>query len=102
MWAVVEIAKKQYIVNKGDLIKVEKLKTEGEDVVFDKILLLVKDEGVNIGTPYLNNVQVKANVQGENKGRKVIVYKCKRRKKYRKTQGHRQTYTLLKISDIIA
>ena len=102
MWAVVEIDKKQYIVNKGDTLQVQKLKAEGEDVVFDKVLLLVKNKKVHIGTHYLDKVQVKAKLQGDKKGKKVTIYKYKRRKKYRKTQGHRQNYTLLKISDIVS
>jgi large subunit ribosomal protein L21 len=102
MWAVVEIAKKQYIVNKGDILQVEKLKTDSENVVFDKVLLLFKNKKVVLGTPYVDKAQVKAKIQGEKKSRKIIVYKYKRRKKYRKKQGHRQIYTLLKISDIVA
>ena len=100
MWAVVEIGKKQYKVKKGDLIRVERLKQEGK-VVFDKVLLFCKDEKIEIGTPYLDNVKVESEVLKEEKAKKIIVYKDKRRKKYRRTQGHRQIQTLLKISDII-
>ncbi len=103
MWAVIEIGKKQYIVSKGDLLEVERLKAqEGEELDFDKVLLLVDKKKVKVGTPYVAKATVKAKVQGEKKGKKVIVYKYKRRKKYRRTQGHRQNYTILKISSITA
>jgi large subunit ribosomal protein L21 len=100
MWTVVEISKKQYIAKKGDVLEVERLKGEGE-ITLDKVLLLADGENVSIGTPYLSNVEVKAEVKEEKKGKKIRVFKFKRRKKYQKEQGHRQIYTLLKISDII-
>lgn len=100
MWAVVEIGKKQYIVKKQDTLEVQSLKTSSKEVVFDKVLLLADKDKVSIGNPYLNNIKVKASIQGQKRGQKVTVYKYKRRKKYRKKQGHRQNYTILKISDI--
>ncbi|MBU1121459.1 MAG: 50S ribosomal protein L21 [Candidatus Omnitrophota bacterium] len=100
MWTVVEIGKKQYIAKKGDILEVERL--EGEDsIVFDKVLLLVDDQNISVGTPYLENVQVTAEITSEKKSKKVRVFKFKRRKKYQKEQGHRQIKTLLKISDIV-
>ena len=99
MWAVVEIGKKQYLVKKNEVIKVQRLK-EAKDYTFDKVLLLADKGKVSIGTPYVENAKVKASFGGERKARKVVVYKAKRRKKYRKKQGHRQIYTILKISDI--
>lgn len=101
MWVVVEIGKKQYLAKKGDLLKVQRLKAEGE-IVLDKVLLLVDEQEVSVGAPYLSNVKVKAEIIGEKKGDKVRVYKFRRRKKYQKEQGHRQIYTHLKISDITA
>ncbi|MCP4652393.1 MAG: 50S ribosomal protein L21 [Candidatus Omnitrophica bacterium] len=100
MWAVVEISKKQYIVKKGDLIEVERLKEKEGDVVFDKVLLLVDKKKVHIGAPYIEGAAIKASLQGEKKTKKVIVYKVKRRKKYRVKQGHRQIKAILKISSI--
>ena len=103
MWAVVEIGKKQYIVSKGDLLEVERLKAkEGEELSLDTVLLLVDKKKVKVGTPYVAKATVKAKVQGEKKAKKVVVYKYKRRKKYRRKQGHRQTHTILKISSITA
>ena len=101
MWAVVEIGKKQYLVKKNEVIKVQRLK-EAKDYTFDKVLLIADKAKVSVGSPYVSGAKVKASFQGERKARKVIVYKSKRRKKYRKTQGHRQIYTILKISDISA
>lgn len=101
MWAVVEIAKKQYVVRKGDVLAVERLSGEG-DIVFDKVLLRQTDSGqAEIGTPYVKGLKVKAKIIQEEKADKVTVYKYKRRKKYRKKTGHRQILTLLKISDIV-
>ena len=100
MWAVVEIGKKQYLVNKGDVLEVERLKGQKDKVQFDKVLVVADKKNIKIGTPYIKDALVKADIQEEKKGKKVIVYKYRRRKKYRKKQGHRQIYTLLKITSI--
>jgi len=100
MWAVVEIGKKQYLVNKGDVLEVERLKGQKDKVQFDKVLVAADKKNIKIGTPYIKDALVKADIQEEKKGKKVIVYKYRRRKKYRKKQGHRQIYTLLKITSI--
>ena len=97
-----EIAKKQYVVKKGQVLEVERLPGQDKEVSFDKVLLLVDKKNVSIGTPYVAKAKVKATIQGEKKDKKVIVYKFKRRKKYRKKQGHRQIHTILKISNIYA
>jgi large subunit ribosomal protein L21 len=102
MLAVVEIGKKQYLVKKGDELQVQRLKEQEGKVTFDKVLLLSDEKKTKIGTPYLEKARVEAEIQGEVKGKKVIVYKVKRRKKYRKKQGHRQIYTTLKITRITA
>jgi len=102
MLAVVEIGKKQYLVQKGDTLKVQKLKEKEGKVAFDKVLLIADDKKVKVGAPYIEKARVEAQVEGEKKDKKVIVYKFKRRKKYRKKQGHRQTYTSLKVTRIIA
>lgn len=102
MFAVVEIAKKQYIVQEGDVLDVQKLNDLSKQVTFDKVLLVANQGKVSIGTPYLKEVEIKATIEGEKKGKKIIVYKYKRRKKYRRKQGHRQKYTTIKITDIIS
>ena len=98
MWAIVEIGKKQYKVKEGDIVQVQRVSEES--LVLDKVLALAKDDQVRFGQPYLAGVRVKAEKIEEKKGDKVIVYKVKRRKKYRKTRGHRQIYSYLKISQI--
>jgi len=102
MLAVVEISKKQYIVEKGQILKVQRLKNQTGKVTFDKVLVLADDKKIKIGTPYLEKAKVEAQIEGEAKAKKIIVYKWKRRKKYRRKQGHRQTYTTVKINRIIA
>lgn len=101
MYAIVEIAGKQYKLSEGDLINVDKLNQEGPEVNFDKVLLLVKENDVKVGTPVLNNVKVIAEiVEKEVKGEKVIVYKFKRRKNFRRKKGHRQKFTKIRIKKI--
>lgn len=102
MFAVVEIEKKQYIIQNGDILDVQKLKGPAGKITFEKVLLVANEGKVSIGTPYLSDAKVKADIQGQKKGKKIIVYKYKRRKKYRKKQGHRQKYTTIKITDIIS
>ena len=101
MWAVVEILKKQYIVKPNDTIETERLGQTTGEIVFDKVLLTVDGDNIKVGTPYLNGAKVKAAVQGEEKDDKVIIGKFKRRKKYRRRQGHRQIHSILKISEIV-
>jgi large subunit ribosomal protein L21 len=99
MWAIVEIGKKQYKVKEGDILQVERLKGENS-LIFDKVLVFSGENNVKFGTPYIEGVKVKAEIVEEKKGDKVIIYKFRRRKKYRKKTGHRQIYTFLKISQI--
>ncbi len=99
MWAIVEIGKKQYKVKEGDVVQVERLSAEGP-VLLDKVLLLSRKDDVMIGTPYIKGAAVKADLVKEEKGDKILVYKFKRRKKFRKKVGHRQIYSFLKISQI--
>lgn len=101
MWAVVEIAKKQYLVAKDDQIEVQLLKDVKDKMVFDQVLLAVDEDKVQVGTPYLKKATVSAElVKSEVKGPKVISYKYRRRKKSRWKKGHRQKYTILKITGI--
>ncbi len=102
MFAVVEIGKKQYIVRKGDVLDVQKIGDSSKKVTFEKVLLLAGEDKIGIGAPYLEGAKVEAEITGQKRGKKIIVYKYKRRKKYRKKQGHRQSYTTVKITDIIS
>jgi large subunit ribosomal protein L21 len=101
MFAVIRTGGKQYKVEKGETLAVDRLGLkEGETVVFDDVLLVADGRKVMAGTPTVKGASVRAEVLGEEKGDKVVVFKMKRRKGYRKTQGHRQKYSILKISDI--
>ena len=100
MYAVIETGGKQYRVQEGDVITVEKLGVEaGETVTFDKVLLLNDGKEVKVGTPYLN-AAVTGSVVENGKGKKVIIFKYKAKKDYRKKQGHRQPYTMVKIESL--
>ncbi len=102
MYAVIETGGKQYRVQEGDEISVEKLGAEaGEEVVFDKVLVAGEGADVKIGAPYVEGASVKSTVVENGKGQKVIIYKYKSKKDYRKKQGHRQPYTTVKIDSIV-
>ncbi len=102
MFAVLETGGKQYKVSKGDTIQVEKLAGEvGEKIKLDKILMVVDDDdNVNVGKPVLEGATVKAEILEQGRQKKIIVFKMKRRKNYRRKAGHRQPFTELKIIDI--
>jgi len=101
MYAVVKTGGREYRVSKGDLIRVEKLEGKVGDQVELKDVLMVSKEGeVRFGTPHLADVVIKGEIVQESKGEKVLTYKMKKRKNYRRFKGHRQTYTYLKINDI--
>ncbi len=101
MYAVVKTGGKEYRVSKGDIIRVEKLKGKVGDHVEVKDVLMVSEEGqVQWGDPYLANAVIVGEIIQEIKGRKVMTYKMKKRKNYRRFKGHRQTYTYLKVNDI--
>jgi large subunit ribosomal protein L21 len=101
MFAVLKTGGKEYRVAKGDIIRIEKLKGEVGDQVILKDVLMVSGEGqVHLGTPQLTNAAVTGEIVREVKGKKVLTYKMKKRKNYRRTKGHRQTYTYLKVNDI--
>jgi ribosomal protein L21 len=100
MYAVVEVNGKQYRAEKGAVLKVDRFAAEkGASLSLDKVLVLSGDS-VKVGSPYVAGAAVKATVQDEVKGDKVVVFKYKPKKDYRRTQGHRQLYTLLKVEDI--
>ena len=98
MYAIIETGGKQYNVKEGDVIVVEKLNVAaGEEVVFDKVLMV---NGV-AGKPYLTNVVVKGEVVKHGKQKKVVVFKFRQKNNYHKKQGHRQPYTKVKITSIV-
>ncbi|MCR4396467.1 MAG: 50S ribosomal protein L21 [Candidatus Saccharicenans sp.] len=101
MFAVIKTGGKQYRVKVGDVLSVEKLEAEkGQVVHFDQVLLLEDGSQVQVGTPYLEKARVAAEVLDDYKGEKVIVFKKKRRKGYRRKKGHRQLLTRVRISGI--
>jgi large subunit ribosomal protein L21 len=102
MYAVVQTGGKQYKVEPGDLVKVEKIEGDpGTEVELDSVLAVFDPEkGPLLGTPTIEDAVVKATIVRTAKDRKIIVFKKKRRKAYKKKQGHRQWYTLLRIDDI--
>ncbi|MDF2677099.1 MAG: rplU [Bacillota bacterium] len=102
MYAIIETGGKQYRVQEGDVVKVEKLEVlEGETVKFDKVLLIADDANLNVGKPYVDGAVVEAVVEKQGKAKKIIVFKYKAKKDYRKKQGHRQPFTQLKIGKIV-
>mgnify|MGYP000188682147 CR=1 FL=1 len=103
MYAVVNSGGKQYKVEEGQILRVEKIPGDvGENVSFDKVLLFSDGENLTIGQPHLDNVEVSGHIVEQGKNKKIIVFKYKKRKRYRKKQGHRQQYTAVKIDSIKA
>jgi large subunit ribosomal protein L21 len=101
MYAIIETGGKQYKVQEGDVIFVEKLNAEtDEEVVFDKVMAVSNEGELTFGKPTVEGASVKAKVLGQGKGKKVIVFKFKAKKGYRKKTGHRQPYTKVQIEKI--
>ena len=102
MYAIIETGGKQYRVQEGDSIRVEKLNiADGETVKFDKVLLVAKDSDLNVGKPYVSGACVEATVEKQGKNKKVLVFKYRAKKDYRNKKGHRQPYTQVKVEKII-
>ena len=99
MYAIIQTGGKQYKVQVGDIIEVEKVGVEaGNEVVFDQVLAVAGDDGkLNIGTPMVAGAKVTAKVLDEFRAKKIVVFKMKRRKGYRRTHGHRQRYSRVEI-----
>jgi large subunit ribosomal protein L21 len=101
MYAVIQTGGKQYRVNQGLKLKVEKLDVaEGDDIELDKVLMVADGDNVKIGAPYVDGGKVTAKVVSHGRGKKVRIVKFKRRKHHLKRQGHRQSYTELEITGI--
>lgn len=103
MYAVIKTGGKQYRVSEGDRLRVEMLDVEaGSEISFDQVLLVGSGDSVKVGTPLVSGAVVKAQVEDHGRGDKIVVIKFRRRKHYRKKQGHRQYYTQVKITGISA
>jgi len=99
MFAIVEIAGKQFKISQGDIIEVPKLKDnkEGDKVKIDKVLLKSDGKKTDIGTPYISGSSVELTIKEHGKGKKIRVFKKKPKKRYEKTIGHRQAYTKIEV-----
>jgi len=102
MYAIVQTGGKQYKVQPGEQVKVEKIPGEpGSEIQLNDVLALSETTGLVVGQPMLENTSVKATILRTDRDRKIVVFKKKRRKGYHKKQGHRQWYTLLRIEDFV-
>lgn len=103
MYAIIETGGKQYRVQEGDVVFVEKLTAEeGSAVTFDRVLAVSKEGGISFGSPVVSGATVSAKVLGHGKDKKIIVFKYKPKKGYRRKQGHRQPFTRVQIQKIEA
>ena len=101
MYAVIESGGKQHRVAPGEDVALEKLAGEvGDTISFDKVLLTSDGDNVSVGKPYLENVTVEGHITLHDRQRKIIVFKYKKRKNYRRKRGHRQHFTLVRIDNI--
>jgi large subunit ribosomal protein L21 len=101
MYAIVEVLGKQYKMAEGAVMDIDRMAVEGKTVSFDRVLLVANDKEIKVGKPTVENVKITATVIDNNaKGDKLIVFKWKRRKMYRRKRGHRQKYTKIKITKI--
>jgi large subunit ribosomal protein L21 len=102
MYAVIKTGGKQHRVSPGEVLAVEKLAgNQGDEVVFDQVLMVVKDEDIRIGAPVVEGAKVVCEIVEQTKGAKLNVFKMKRRKGYKKKTGHRQQLTSMKIKEIL-
>lgn len=103
MYAVIKTGGKQYKVQEGDILFIEKLSAEeGQSVDFDEVLAISKEDTLTVGTPLVNGAKVSAKVLKTGKGKKIDIFKYKSKKGYRRRQGHRQPYTKVQIDKIEA
>ena len=102
MYAVIQTGGKQYRVKSGEQLKIELLAAEvGSAVSFDHVLMLGEGDGARVGAPFVAGAMVKATVVAQGRGEKVRIFKMRRRKHYAKTQGHRQSFTEVRIDEIV-
>ncbi|MCF8111599.1 MAG: 50S ribosomal protein L21 [Desulfobacteraceae bacterium] len=103
MYAVVAAGGKQYKVSEGDVLRIEKIPGNvGETVTFDRVLMFTDGDTVSVGEPVLANAEVGGKILEQGRSKKVLVFKYKRRKRYRRKKGHRQSYTAVQIESITA
>ena len=101
MYAIIESCGRQYKVTEGDVVFFEKLEAEeGKKITFENVVLVSDDKKVEVGAPYVKGIKVEGKVISHGKGKKIIVYKYKAKKNYRRTRGHRQPYTKVEITKI--
>ena len=101
MYAIIETGGKQYKVEEGNVVSIEKLDVEaGNTVIFDKVLVVSTENGLDVGMPYVKDVSVDAKVLNHGKAKKIIVFKYKAKKNYKRKQGHRQSFTKVQIEKI--
>jgi large subunit ribosomal protein L21 len=102
MYAVIQTGGKQYRVKSGEQVKVELLPAEiGAAVSFDQVLMLGEGDAARVGAPFVSGATVKATVIAQGRGEKIRIFKMRRRKHYAKTQGHRQSFTEVRIDEIV-
>ena len=103
MYAIIKTGGKQYRVQEGDLITIEKLEAAADETVtFDQVLTVVNDGSVKVGTPLVDGAKVTGKVVEHGKGKKILVFKYKAKSNYRRRQGHRQPFTKVRIESINA
>jgi large subunit ribosomal protein L21 len=102
LFAIIQTGGKQYRVSPGDILRVEHLPGErGDEVLLEQVLLVADGEAIQVGQPLVAGARVVSEILRQGKAKKIIVFKKKRRKKYRRKQGHRQLFTALEIKDIV-
>jgi large subunit ribosomal protein L21 len=102
VYAIIQTGGKQYRVSPGDVLRVEYLPGErGDQVVLDQVLMVTDGDDLKIGQPLVENASVRTQILRQGKAKKIVVFKKKRRKNYRRKQGHRQLFTALQIEEII-
>ena len=102
MFAIVQTGGKQYRVSPGDILRVERLPGErGDEVLLEQVLLIADGDAIQVGQPLVAGARVVSEILRQGKAKKIIVFKKKRRKKFRRKQGHRQIFTALEIKEIV-
>jgi len=102
VYAIIKTGGKQYRISPGDVLRVEHLPGErGDEVILDQVLMVTDGVAVQVGQPLVPNATVRTQIVRQGKGKKVLIFKKKRRKNYRRKQGHRQLFTALQIDEII-